>query len=278
MRYKLLFLVSMWGYDAQAVLWPSISDPIIVSCEDGFTPCSKAVRYSHSGRVFLNQPELIKPPSGGSIHVRAYGVHCESGSALPGYESPFKECHWDEQSYNAHAPPTRVQCQRESPTSWKIIPYGQTCSTESSWGIHNGAGPGGECVLFGIMQGGILYTPMGAMEATTAANSGSNFCVKPLPPQTKCDVVMDDTILDHGVLGPIGFSTTSVTGVIKCGEKPTVEFVGGADYNIGPGINGQLRAEVDINTNRIRINSHVNTLNAKAGDYQLNKVIVISPW
>ncbi|MES3574238.1 hypothetical protein [Enterobacter cloacae] len=136
-------------------------------------------------------------------------------------------------------------------------------------------------MLFGILVGGIgglLHTPMGAMDATTAANSGNRFCVKPLPPATKCDLQLNDTILDHGVLTPNASSTASVTGVIDCGRKPVVEFVGGADYTIAPGVNGALNANVDTTLNKITINSRVTTVNASGGDYSASKVITVSPW
>ncbi|HED6270795.1 TPA: hypothetical protein R5X29_001890 [Enterobacter sichuanensis] len=136
----------------------------------------------------------------------------------------------------------------------------------------------GECVLFGIMVGGILHTPMGAMDATTAANSGNRFCVKPLPPATKCDIQLNDTVLDHGVLTPNASSTASVSGVIECGQKPVVEFVGGADFMVAPGVNASLNANVETTSNKIIVNSRLTTVNASGGDYSVSKVITVSPW
>jgi hypothetical protein len=128
------------------------------------------------------------------------------------------------------------------------------------------------------MSGTLLYTPMGVIDATTAANSGNRFCVKPLPPAIKCDLQLKDTILDHGVLTSNESSDASVTGVIDCGRKPVVEFLGGADYTIAPGVNGALNANVDTTLNKITINSRVTTVNARGGDYSASKVIIVSPW
>lgn len=276
MKYKLMLLMGMWAYDVQAIRWPSISDPEIVSCRNANTTCESLVDYKHSGTVFLEQPELIKPPNVTSLNIRAYGIHCTYGSKLPGYESPFRECGWDKSTVMGHAPDTR-NCTRESTASWELSPS-SACTTSLTWGGHSGAGPGGECVLFGIMVGNMLHTPMGEMDATTVANSGNRFCVKPLPPATKCDLQLNDTVLDHGVLPPNGSSTASVTGVIECGQKPVVEFVGGADFMIAPGVNASLDANVDTASNKIKINSRLTTASASGGDYSVSKVITVSPW
>lgn len=274
MKRNLLLLMGMWVCDANAIRWPSLSDPIIMTCDP--KTCSSNVWYYHSGTVFYEQPELIKPPSVTSLDIRTYGIHCKSGSKLPGYESPFSGCDWATGSAK-HAPYVRTECKRISNESWELT-NSSTCATDTSYGPHSGAGPGGECALFGILEGNILYTPMGALDAATAANSGNRFCVKPLPPASKCNLQLNDTILDHGVLTPNASSTASVTGVIDCGEKPVVEFVGGADYTIAPGVNGALNANVDTILNKITITSRVTTVNASGGDYSASKVITVSPW
>lgn len=274
-KYKIFVLIIMWCYDAHAVRWPSISEPMITSCWDN--TCTSSVEYKHSGTVFLELPELIKPPRSNVIQeVRAYGIHCERGSKLPGREEPFSGCSWSAAS-GLHSPPTR-KCALQSDDSWEFYKGLDECITDLTWGAHTGAGPGGECVLFGIYKSGLLYTPMGIIDAITAANSGSNFCVKPLPPQTKCDFELHDTVLDHGVLNPDSFSTATVTGYIECGDKPVIDVVGGKNYIIAPGINGELKADVDVNSKKIIINSRVTTANAKGGNYTVSKVIVVSPW
>ncbi|MEI9746128.1 hypothetical protein, partial [Enterobacter ludwigii] len=166
MKFKLLLLMGMWVCDAHAIRWPSLSDPVITSC--GGVGCTSVVIYKHNGTVFLEQPELIKPPRVTTLTIRAYGIHCSFGSRLPGYEEPFSSCYWD--TSDTHAPVTR-NCMRESTTRWDLS-TSSACTTDLTWGGHGGAGPGGECVLFGIMVGSLLHTPMGAMDATTAANSG----------------------------------------------------------------------------------------------------------
>lgn len=273
MKFKLLALIGMWVYDAHAIRWPSVSEPAITGCYNPNSGCSTNVSYNHNGTVFLEQPELIKPPSGKTLIVRAYGVHCDIGSKLPGYESTFQRCSWD----SANHSPTTTNCSRISDTSWELTPS-STCTTSLTWGTHSGAGPGGECVLFGTMVGLVLYTPMGIMYAEQVANNGNRFCVKPLPPATKCDLQLNDTILDHGMLPPDGSSTASVTGSIECGQKPVVEFVGGADFTIAPGVNGSLNANVDATLNKVTINSRVTTVNASGGNYSASKVITVSPW
>lgn len=276
MKYKLLLLMNIVGYDAHAIRWPSLSDPVITLCDNQNTACNSNVWYRHNGTVFLEQPEIAKPPNTQLI-IKAYGIHCDYGSKLPGYESAFGSCSWD--GSTTHAPVTN-NCMLESSSRWDLT-NASSCTTGLTWGGHGGAGPGGECVLFGILvggSGGLLHTPMGAMDATAAANSGNRFCVKPLPPATKCDLQLNDTILNHGVLTPNDSSTASVTGVIDCGRKPVVEFVGGADFMIAPGINGKLNADIDTVTNKIKLNSLVTTVNAKGGDYNVSKVITVSPW
>ncbi|MEM5491150.1 hypothetical protein [Enterobacter cloacae] len=278
MKFKLLLLMGVWVCNAHAIRWPSISDPVITLCDNPNTACNSNVWYRHNGTVFLEQPEIAKPPNT-QLYIKAYGIHCDYGSKLPGYESAFGRCSWD--GSTTHAPSTNTnKCMLESSSRWDLT-NASSCTTGLTWGGHGGAGPGGECVLFGILVGGIgglLHTPMGAMDATTAANSGNRFCVKPLPPATKCDLQLNDTILDHGVLTPNASSTASVTGVIDCGRKPVVEFVGGADYTIAPGVNGALNANVDTTLNKITINSRVTTVNASGGDYSASKVITVSPW
>ncbi|MES3575762.1 hypothetical protein [Enterobacter cloacae] len=275
MKLKLLLLMGVWVCNAHAIRWPSLSDPVITSCSGGGA-CTSYVYYKHNGTVFLEQPlGMVSPPFSNDLNIRAYGIHCEYGSKLPGFEKPFSSCRWDPQD-GLHAPKTS-NCMRRGNATWNLT-ESSTCTTDLTWGGHNGAGPGGECVLFGILQGSLLYTPMGIMDAYSAANSGNRFCVKPLPPATKCDLQLKDTILDHGVLTANDSSTASVTGVIDCGRKPVVEFVGGADYTIAPGVNGALNANVDTTLNKITINSRVTTVNASGGDYSVSKVITVSPW
>ncbi|MEG4678886.1 hypothetical protein UXO62_01415 [Enterobacter cloacae] len=276
MKFKLLALMGLWVYDAHAILWPSISDPAITGCSDQNYGCANSVFYKHSGTVMLEQPVLINPPNTSSLTIRAYGIHCQTGSKMPGFEAPFGGCGWDISTRNTHAPVTG-NCTLSSAGSWELK-ASSTCATDLTWGGHGGAGPGGECVMFGIMVGSVLYTPMGTMDALTAANSGNRFCVKPLPPATKCELQLNDTILDHGVLPPAGSSTANVTGSIECGQKPVVEFVGGADFTIAPGVNAALNANVDTTLNKITINSRVTTVNASGGNYSASKVITVSPW
>ncbi|WP_163333701.1 hypothetical protein [Enterobacter bugandensis] len=111
-----------------------------------------------------------------------------------------------------------------------------------------------------------------------AANSGNRFCVKPLPPNTKCELLLNDTLLDHGVLASKGVSTASVNGFIECGVKPVVEIVGGETIVFTPGLNAVLNASIKPGTNKISIHSRMTAEGALAGNYRAHKVISVSPW
>ncbi|HEM8743920.1 TPA: hypothetical protein U2Q93_001573 [Enterobacter sichuanensis] len=80
------------------------------------------------------------------------------------------------------------------------------------------------------------------------------------------------------MLTPNASSTASVSGVIECGQKPVVEFVGGADFMVAPGVNASLNANVETTSNKIIVNSRLTTVNASGGDYSVSKVITVSPW
>ncbi|WP_163333699.1 hypothetical protein [Enterobacter bugandensis] len=253
-----------------------MSEPQIASCENtskGF--CDYLVYYKHNGTVFIDQPEITKPPRNAQQHpVGAYGIHCESGSTVPGYEEKFWNCSWVKSS--GHAPKTE-KCGLALFEGWKLS-RDSTCNTTSSWGPHSGAGPGGECVLFGLLDQGLLYTPMGIFDALSTANSGNHNCIKPLPPSAKCELRLNNTLIDHGTMPANGSSSVSITGEIDCGKNPVVEFIGGNEINMASGVKTTLNANIEPSSNLITINSHMTTFNATGGDYSTEKIITISPW
>lgn len=275
---RLLFALYILVVDtAHGLPWPAVSNPVITSCNDGSSTCSSSVYYAHSGTVFNEIEPVIPPPTFFGTVIRAYGVHCDKGSRLPGEEEQFTKCYWDANPPRSHAPATTGECELVDLRSWELR-EGSSCQTTSTWGVHSGAGPGGECVLFGLATTGFLYSPMGTISASDAANSGNHWCVKPLPPSVTCDLRLSDHLLDHGSMAPDGVSTASVRGELKCGVNPKVEIVGGGDFMIAAGVHAQLDATVYANTNVLNLSSRVTTVNAQAGDYTANRVITVSPW
>ncbi len=255
--------------------WPHLSNPKIASGDHSSQgPYSRNVSYSHSGTVLLDVQPVYTPYTNSSP-IEAYGVHCQSGSKYPGYERPFSSCTWDKSS-GQHSPKMTGKCQTIA-GSWRLTPD-SNCSTSYSWGNHSGAGPGGECVMFGIYYSpATIATPMGAINATTAANSGNAFCQKPLPPNITCDISLTDSVLDHGLMTTTGSHTTSVSGEISCGEAPIVEIVGGNDISLGNGVSTKLDIKT-LGSKQIVIYSNMTTVNAEAGDYIASRVVTVSPW
>lgn len=276
MKYLLLFLLFTCA-DVYAIRWPSVSDVQIASCSGGVA-CASLVMHSHAGTVFLDQPELVPVPNAKTKTITAYGIHCSMGSTIPGFVRPFTDCSWvfSNMVSDAHAP--RVyDCLLVSTNSWELT-ASSTCRTDLTWGQHTGAGPGGDCVMFGILYGELLYTPKGIFDALTVANSGNSFCQKPLPPATKCDLQLFDTVLNHSTMPQTGVSTANIAGIVDCGLSPVFEFIGGGDIKIAPGVDAALKFSFDKATSQINIQSRVTTENAQGGEYSSSKVIVVSPW
>lgn len=254
-----------------AVSWPQVTNPRITQCETGISPCSSLVYYAHDGTSFADVQPVIPAPRTGQ--VLAYGVHCDAGSRIPGHEQGFSGCDWAMPSMHA---PIVSSCSVSDVRTWRLSP--SACNSTTIWGGHIGAGPGGECVLFGILDNGILYTPHGVISASEAANGGNRFCVKPLPPSVQCELRLNDTVLDHGVMAPSATSEVSVQGTVDCGLKPVVEVVGGTDLPLGPGVSAIINTSVDNDSRTLRVRSQLTTVNAKAQEYSGSRVITVSPW
>lgn len=121
----------------------------------------------------------------------------------------------------------------------------------------------------------LLETPFGPLDATTVANSGSRFCVKPLPPQTVCELGIIDT-LTHGNLPPSGSDTRTVTTAVNCGATPKVTIIGPNELDLGPGLIARLSV-TSPTSGTLRVTSTVTAANAVPGDYTRSVVVAVSP-
>lgn len=278
MRHVLILLsaMSIWPACGEILKWPRVTNPKITSCnhQDGGL-CNANVNYAHSGTGFdYGEPQMPKPTMT-AIKIKPYGIHCDFGSSIPGYETAFSNCRWNN-SYGVHSPALEGTCQTLAGGSWELT-QDSTCATSATWAGHNGAGPGGECVLFGYLSGGVVYTPYGVISALSAANDGNRICQKPLPPNVPCNITLPSPLLDHGVMAPTSNSVRTINGTVECGPKPKISFVGGDELSLGVGIRTKLEAKI-TNGKFLEISSDLTTINAAAGDHYASTVLVVSPW
>lgn len=263
---------------AHAVLHPVIIDPTITGCKasDDDGPCSLLVTYK--GSTVLADVAAAEPPNPvdpDDLALVAIGVHCNHGNALLGV--PFSGC--DFREGNEHAPVV-ANCTLKSVSSWELT-ASSTCNLRvSTWGIHQGAGPGGECVLFVQARNGQASGWARSIHGTVApdvvANSGNAFCQKPLPPDVTCAVLLPDSI-DHGTISPNSQNTASIEGDIDCGNKPVITFAGGRRITLAPGVTTELTAHV-LGGGRVKITSDLIAVNGEAGYHSAATVILISPY
>lgn len=209
-------------------------------------------------------------PAGSQFSM--WGIHCEVGEL--GVDS-FRVCTWQRAMQN-HAPKF-WDCEFEREGAWDLNPRKDCRFQDGFWGPHNGAGPGGECVMAGTYVYPLLDldTPFGRLNATTVANSGSRFCVKSLPPQTVCELGIIDN-LTHGNLPPSGSDTRTVTTTVNCGATPKVTIVGSNELELGPGLIARLSV-TSPTSGTLRVTSTVTAVNAVPGDYTRSVVVVVSP-
>lgn len=272
--YTVFWLINLliWHVDdSHAVLFPVITEARITACDDwdgAGPPCSVSVKYAgHVSMLEIGQPGT--PPLGG-FPLLALGVHCQSGWAGV---YPFSSCYWES---TGHAP-TMTGCRLEA-DGWGgwTIERPASCRFSQTWGPHTGAGPGGECVVFGQkISLDTAQTPYGLLDATTVANSGSRFCIKPTPPAVRCEVNLSPTI-DHGELPPDGADTATVKGTMDCGSTPTVTIVGANEVELAPGVTTRIHA-VATSMNEITVSSEMMINGATPGVYHANVIIVVSP-
>lgn len=278
MRYTLIFLsaIIIWPAYGETLKWPRVTDPKITRCDhkDGGI-CNENVNYAHSGTGFdYLEPQMPKPTIT-ATKIKPYGVHCDLGSSIPGYETAFSKCRWNNM-YGVHSPALEGTCQTLAGGSWELT-QDSTCATSTTWAGHGGAGPGGECVLFGYLSEGVVYTPYGVISALSAANSGNQICHKPLPPNIACDIKLPSPLLDHGLMVPTANSIRTINGTVDCGPKPKISFVGGNELSLDVGIRTNLMAQL-TNGKFLEISSDLTTTNAATGDHRGSTVLVVSPW
>ncbi|MGQ8819238.1 hypothetical protein [Serratia sp. NA_13] len=219
----------------------------------------------------------IGKPGGYALDIVPVGVHCDKGDISRGI--PYEGCMWVPYSYVSHSPLSVGPCRLQSLEEWKLSDD-STCTTTLSWGPHEGASAGGECVLFGQkMSGSKFFTALGAMDATTVANAGNAFCVKALPPDVKCEINLPSEI-DHGVLysNEGGFSRRFIDGVVDCGRAPVVAVVGRSNIELATGVSVKVSASMMSNT-QLRVQSDMDVKSyAPAGEYSASAIISVSPY
>ncbi len=260
------------------VLWPTIPHIEIVSCKDGDNgPCSTQVMYEASPTQFVRLPENVGP-TGQYLKVIAYGVHCRAGSK-PGQ---FNYCQWLPQGGYGHSPTQTSECRLSSPTSWKLT-ENSTCMVSSKrYGAHTGAGPGSECVVFGLDSYPVpaaIQTPIGPLTAAQVANGGDTYCIKPLPPAARCDlVIIDDGVLDHGIVAPDSTSKRSTTLYMNCGDSPkfSLQGINGNKVTLGTGVTANITTSI-VNKSQATLTSVLTTTNAQPGNYRATFVLIVSP-
>lgn len=255
------------------VPFPMISNPKIISC--GGTHCSALVMYGSDGVKMVDVAPVVPPDPKRTKKLVPTGVHCESGDAMLG--EPFRDCVFTS-LYQEHAPYGTGPCELRSVDSWELT-SGSTCTTNTTWGPHGGAGPGGECVVFAQGQtlwSRTLVTIFGVLDAEQTANSGNTFCQKPLPPDVSCSVELP-TVMDHGTVSPNESSSVSVDGSVDCGSSPTVAIVGGGHVVLGEGVSATL-TPVMVGNRVLRLTSHLSAVNAAPGAHKASVIVRVSPY
>lgn len=275
--FLLFILIQSVSTAALGVSWPYIDNPRIVSCLTGGSwgegDCSGWVVYGSDGVVFADIMPVGRPDPSLGTQIRAVGLHCSYGSQLTG--KPFSVCSWVGPN-SRHFPHMTGKCELVDTGSWELTPD-STCTT-GWWETHNGAGPGGECVIFTQTPVSLtnLNTPFGILNAETVANSGNRFCQKALPPSVQCDLDIP-TSIDHQTLPQQGSDSVTVFGSIACGSKPVVEIVGGDVVVLGVGVKSRLSTNVTSATT-VALTSDLTVTNAAPGVYRGSAVVRVSPY
>ena len=258
---------------SHGTLVPAIIDPVITSC--GGRNCSDYVWYASSGTTLIDQAEATKPLRSLGLNIITTGLHCQNGSPLEGVPATYCDFR---SAVNSHSPTVVSECRLKSYDSWELT-ASSTCQTRTAWGPHAGASPGAECVVFvqsGIRQTtSVVTTIYGTLDPTTLANSGSAFCQKPLPPTTRCELVLPPDI-DHGSIAPNARSTASIDGTIDCGATPKVTFLGGGTLTLSPGIKTTLTSQLTGAT-QVRITSTLDAINGAPGNHSASTIVIVSP-
>lgn len=269
---SVLFIALFHIPSASAILWPTVTSNEVYDCSNpwGYGACTM---YNMRGtaRMLEMGPALRPPPPRSGKLPSWHGLHCSRGNKKDGYVS----CEWIRGS---HGPILPGACAFRGDSSdadtWTLV---DTCQTPATWqwGFHGGAAPGGECAVFGIMDGLNLSTPWSLLEPLTVANGGASFCVKATDPIVPCSVGPLDE-LDHGPVGPNSVHTVSKTATVKCGRRPTLQVVGGTTVDLSAGVSSQLTAEM-ISPTTLRVESRLTNRGGVPGRYSSSKILVVSP-
>lgn len=258
-----------------AVYHPTLNNPIIERCRpDNGYPCGQA-DYTADGVVLTDLTPAAPPQQGAGLALQAHAIHCEWGDAASGV--PFTECSWAPMT--GHRPAVR-DCWLIDDRHWDLTPTSTCSATTIRWG-HSGAGAGGECVVF--VQNGLppkgtaaAATVFGLLDPTTLANSGNQFCQKPLPPSAPCDIMLPATI-DHGTVGENETSAVSIDGTVSCGISPVITILGGGLLTLAPGVTAALTTTLR-GGDAVTLTSTLTTASGTVGEHRASVVVIASPY
>lgn len=275
MKKILTFIFLITSLPASAVPWPLVTNEKIVSCRDGYYagPCSQDVKIAGTIGLIDVKP-VIQATSAMRASAQWFAIHCQYGSAMTG-DLPFRDCKWVT-GINEHMP--NINGDVIIDKNWNVLEGNHYTGDFITHGKgHYGAGPGAECRSFGVWAGSeLLRTPFGILSATTIANSGNTYCVKAIPPDYQCDLVIPNEIF-HTISGP-GVDEITVHGTADCGKNPQISIVGGGDTVFAPGLTGTLKVNLDQSGSLVSLTSIVTNTGSEPGEYSGNQVIIVSPW
>ncbi|CAM3830058.1 hypothetical protein SESI111939_02925 [Serratia silvae] len=270
---------------AHAVKWPTVEGLRITKCQTSWneqvTHCSQNVWYQASGRTIMVEAPDRSDPGVNDTRVQLFGIYCGNGGGREG--RPFTYCYWSTDYLDAPNVPFSVKCETTSSSSW-VLTSASTCSYSSNvYGPHYGAGPGGECLMFGKASSPgsrhtTISTPWGDLSALTVANSGNTYCMKPVAPDIECEIsIPGDGVLHHTNIKPSQSDVLTLSGELNCGGKPKVTIVGGGNLILGKGVTVDLSVS-EIQATRFTLTSSLRTNNAEPGEYRTAVVLVASPY
>lgn len=254
-------------------------NPRIASCKTGPQGyCSSEVLYRIDAFALRETAPLGPPSSHLDTTLKAMSTHCAFGNASKGI--PFTSCIWIDSTVMSHAPEL-TNCTLKSTMSWELTDSSTCSATVTSWGLHSGSAPGGECVV--VVQSrnpthtsGPIATIFGIVTPETLANSGNFYCQKPLAPTPTCSIELP-SLIDHREMAPDGISVVSIDGTISCGSHPVVSIIGGGRITMGPGVVTELVPRV-TSPEHVTLTSTLVTDNAGAGDHSASAIVVVSPY
>ncbi|CAI2500247.1 hypothetical protein C8E17_1821 [Serratia plymuthica] len=271
MRLLLLSIVGLLlSSTCSAIIYPVMTSVKITSCStpDPEHPCGGSVRYQGTRELIDIGIPVISPPAS-STEIQAIGIHCQVGDAAAG--RPYDFCSF---RIFGHAPAV-TNCYTKA-GSWELTST-STCNTANEWYYHDGASPGGECVMFGFLTlGESLRTPTGVYNAKVVANSGSQYCIKPTAPSVTCTVSLPAEI-DHGVLRPGTTDRKGIMGPANCGPNPVVTILGPSRIELASGIATTVSAVGQGDEITIQSDLTVGQA-ATPGAYSVAIVVVVSPY